>query len=176
MIYFCHEKKWIRFYIDKFLCQEIYEWNRSIVLTSRQLASLQAASNPWPDYVLRFTPLNNKITIEVERDTVGRVTIDRFKKIVNFGVIDKDILLDKELEKSDFIDILRQSAGLGFVLGIDFDFYQLEGWIELAAILRRYQYEFFYFYARGNNDDGSVIDTHTGYKYYLDPWADEPIP
>lgn len=175
-MYFCHKERWIRFYIDKFIWREIYEWNRSIVLTSRQLASLKSAGNPLPDYVLRLTPLNNKITIEVERDIVGRITIDRFKKVMDVRPIYKDILLHQVMCKSGFKYILIKSAESGCFLEIDFDFYQLEKRIELEASSGRYKYEFFYFYARINNDDGAVVDTQTGYTYYLDPWADELIP
>lgn len=179
MIYYCQEENYICFYIDRFLSQEISDWNKSILLTSRQLASLKAADNPFPDYVIRLTPQKEKISVEVERDTVGRITIDRFQKELYIRQYDKNLLIDTVFTDkithnlNDLRDILTKSKRLGLILSVDFEFYKdIPDWIASEAFSGRYQYEFFYFYARPNDLDGAVIDTQTGKKVLLDPWAD----
>jgi len=83
MIFYSQTSNGIAFLIDENASSEIAGWNKGIQLTSRQLASLQSAGNPTPNYSLRIILLAGEIILEVARDTVGRATIDRFKKLLN---------------------------------------------------------------------------------------------
>lgn len=180
MIFYCQTSNRIIFWIDEAISRELSEWDQSIQLTPRHIASLEGAVNSLRlEYSLKFSFTENKVLLEISRDTVGRATLDQFSKAFVAQQVSEAPQLDAlALSSSALLQEALNKAKAFFVEispGYREDFINWKNWVDSAAFSGRYTYEFFY--SGGANSlskdrDGLVKDTHTGEELVLDPWAD----